>query len=184
MLLGEPLGAAESPTLDAVQFPFKTDDAWLGLEFPELDADGNPFELTEDKLLYAPHFGPNADIDPNDAARTYSGLLLDEWVEVVPTDDIASGLAFHLDRPASEAPQAILLVTPPSVTGAWKWNDLVDTLHETLDFARLRAVEPAHLDQTNLGPLLPAIISSVTLYPITAALNLAFNNGIHRTLAE
>ena len=182
--LGEALGAPQSPTLDAVQFPFKTNDAWLGLEFPALDADGNPFVVPEDKLLYAPHFGPGADIDPANANRTYSGLLIDEWVEVVPTDQVTSGLAFHFDRPNSEAPQAILLVTPPVQDGTWSWQDIVDTLHETLDFARIRAVEPSQLDRTALGPLLPAVLSAVTLYPITAALNLAFNNGIHRTLAN
>lgn len=183
-LLGEALGTANVPALDAVQFPFRTNDAWLGLEFPELDAGGNPFEVTEDKLLYSPHFGPGAAINPADAAVTYSGLLLDEWVEVLPGDQVTSGLAFHFDRPNSEAPQAILLVTPPAFSGKWKWDDLVDTLHETLDFARLRAVEPSQLDGTSLGPLLPAVISAVTLYPITAALNLASNNGIHRTFAN
>lgn len=183
-LLGEALGATKALTLDAVQFPFTANDAWLGLELPLVDADGKPFAIKEDKLLYSPHFAPGAEIDPTDPARTYSGLLLDEWVEVVPTDEVTSGLAFHFDRPGSEAPQAVLLVTPPVQQGMWQWQDLVDTLHETLDFARLRAVEPAQLDKTALGPLLPAVISAVTLYPITAALNLAFNNGIHRTLAK
>lgn len=83
----------------------------------------------------------------------------------------------------SEAPQAILLATPPAYRGAWQWKDLVDTLHETLDFARLRAVEPAQLDQTVLAPFLPALLSSVTTFPLTASLNLGFNNNLHLVLA-
>lgn len=183
-LLAEALGAADVPSLDAVQFPFRTDDVWLGLELPATFPNGEPFVLEEDKLLYSPHFGPGAEIDPADANRTYSGLLIDEWVEVIPVDQVTTGLAFHFDRPNSEPPQAILLATPPAHGGSWRWDDLVATLHETLDLARLRAVEPAQLDRTALGPLLPAVISAVTLYPITATLNYASNNGVHRTLAE
>jgi hypothetical protein len=184
MHLGEALGAANTPALDAVQFPHRPDDAWLGLEFPATFPDGTPFEVREDKLLYAPHFGAGAAINPADPGVAYSGLMIDEWVEVVPIDNVTTGLAFHFNRPNSEAPQAILLATPPRYRGAWRWSDLVATLGETLDFARLRAVEPAQLDRTALGPLLPAVISSVTLYPIMPMLNLSFNNGVHRVLAE
>ena len=183
-LLGDALGAAETPELEVLQFPHRPDDAWLGLRFPETFADGEPFVLDEDKLLYSAHFAPGAEIAPSQPNRTYSGLLLDEWVEVIPTEQGDTGLAFHFDRPNSEAPQAILLATTPAYRGAWQWQDLVDTLHETLDFARLRAVEPTKLDETALGPLLPAVMSSVTTSPITAMLNLAFNNDVHLALAE
>ena len=185
MLLGETLGAARPPALTALQFPHRPDDAWLGLRFPATLPDGTPFALNEDKLLYSAHFGDGGEIDPSQPGTTYSGLLLDEWVEVIPTEELTSGLAFHFDRPNTEAPQAILLVTPPVYRGHWRWQDLVDTLNETLDFARMRAVEPAQLDQTTLGPLLlPAILSSVTAVPITSMLNFAFNNNVHVAMAE
>jgi len=183
ILLGDALGAARAPTLDVLQFPFRPDDAWLGLDFPAVLPNGAPFVVEEDKLLYSAHFGQNAEIDPGDADRTYCGLMIDEWLEVVPVDEVTTGLAFHFDRPNSEAPQAILLATPPKYCGAWQWGDLVATLHETLDLAKLRAVEPAHLDRTSLGPLLPAVISAVTMYPITAALNLSLINSVDLSLA-
>ena len=183
-LLGETLGAANPPVLEALQFPYRPDDSWLGLRFPETFPDGKPFVLREDKLLYSAHFDTGAEIDPAQPNTAYSGLMLDEWIEMIPTERVSTGLAFHFDRPNSEAPQAILLATPPVYRGAWQWQDVVDTLHETLDFAQLRAVEPAHLDKTALGPLLPAVISSVTTFPITAMLNLAFNNNVHLALAE
>lgn len=183
-LLTEALSTPASLSLEALQFPHRTDNAWLGLKFPETLPSGDPFVLDEDKLLYSAYFGPGAEIDAAAPDTTYSGLLLDEWVEVVPTDQTATGLAFHFSRPNSEAPQAILLVTPPEHKGNWQWADLVATLHETLDFARLRAVEPAQLDQTNLSPLLPAMLSAVTMFPITAMLNFALNNNIHLALEE
>src|SRR5437667_708329 len=117
------------------------------MRFPETFPDGKPFMLTEDKLLYSAHFATDAEIDPAQPNTTYSGLLLDEWIEVVPTEWASSGLSFHFNRPNSEAPQAILLVTPPMHRGAWQWQDIIDTLHESLDFAPLRAVEPAQLDK-------------------------------------
>ncbi len=183
-LLGEALGAADEPSLEALQFPHRPHDVWLGLRFPDTFRNGDPFVLDEDKLLYSAHFGPGAEIEPTQPARTYSGLMLDEWVEVIPADEETTGLAFHFDRPNSEAPQAILLATPPDFRGAWRWQDLVDTLHETLDFARLRAVEPAHVDPTALGPLVPAVVSAVTTFPITSMLNFAFNNNIQLALLE
>ena len=183
-MLGETLGAVGPPALEALQFPHSPDDSWLGLRFPDTLPDGTPFVLEEDKLLYSAHFGAGTEIDTAQPNATYSGLLIDEWIEVIPTDQVSTGLAFHFDRPNCEAPQAILLVTPPLLRGAWAWQDIVDTLHETLDMARMRAVEPAQLDQTALSPLLPAIISSVTAFPITAMLNLAFNNNVQAVLAE
>jgi hypothetical protein len=174
----------EPPVLTALQFPHRAHDVWLGLLFPETFADNSPFVFAEDKLLYSAIVPAGAEIDTSQPDTTYSGLLLDEWVEVVPGEESLTGLAFHFDRPNSEAPQAILLASPPKFTGAWQWQDLVDTLHETLDFARLRAVEPVHIDRTALGALLPTVLSSVTTYPITATLNLAFNNNLHVALAE
>lgn len=181
-LLGDALGVINSLTLEALQFPHRPDDSWVGLRFPETTPGGDPFVLEGDKLLYSAHFAPAAEIDPTRPAQKYSGLLLDEWVEVIPADQATTGLAFHFDRPNSEAPQAILLVTPPLHRGTWQWSNLVSTLHETLDLAQLRAVEPSQLDQTNLGPLVPAVISAVTMFPITAMLNYAFNNNIQTTL--
>ena len=53
-----------------------------------------------------------------------------------PAATETTGLAFHYDRPDSEPPQAMLLVVPPVLRGAWQWDDLVAALHETLDLAR------------------------------------------------
>jgi hypothetical protein len=146
--------------------------------------DGTPFTVDGDRLLYTAHVDPGGEFDPTDPARTYCGVLVDEWVEVVPGTTETTGLAFHYDRPNSEAPQALLLATPPRFTGSWAWHDLVDTLTETLDAARLRTVEPGQLDGTDLSRFLPAVLSAVTTFPITASLNLAFNNTVQDVLAR
>jgi len=183
-LLGEALEVADELAFEPLQLPYRKGDPWLAMDIPELDANGEPFSLEGDKLLLATHFAAGAAFDPAQADKTYCGLLLDEWTETVPTRTETSGLAFHFDRPDTEAPQSILLVTPPTFEGQWRWQTLVDTLHDTLDFARTRAVEPDPLDTSALATLLPATVSPVTLFPITAALNFSLNNRIHVNLAE
>jgi hypothetical protein len=114
----------------------------------------------------------------NEAIMLKCGLLLDEWTEVIPSRDETAGLTFHYDQPNSEPPQTLLLVTPRRFTGRWQWQDLVDTLHETLDMARKRAVEPDQVDGTVYSRFLPPIVSLASPLPLTATLNLALNNQV------
>jgi hypothetical protein len=181
-LLGDALAAPQTVDLVPVQFPYRANDAWLGLKFPATMPDGTPFRVNSDRLLYTAHFGDGSGIAPADPARRYCGVLIDEWSELIPTETENTGLAFHYDRPSSEAPQSILLVTSPTSNGPWTWNDLVDALNETLDFARLRAVEPSQIDKTELSRFLPSVISAVTMFPLTAALNFSDNNGLRAHL--
>ena len=161
------------------QFPYRENDYWLGLHYPETIP--NPeqpgeeiaFSIDEDKLLFTSIYTNSHSFDP---LAQQCGLLIDEWTEVIPSRDETPGLAFHYDQPNSEPPQTLLLVTPSDFTGAWQWDDVVNTLHETLDMAKKRAVEPDHVDDTVYSLFLPAILSLTSPLPLTATLNLALNN--------
>ena len=150
-----------------LQLPFVAGDRWLGLEFPP------DLTLDSDRLLYTAHFAV-----PFDAGAPQCGLLLDEWTETIPTDAVDTGITFHYDRPNSEAPQTMLLVTPSEFRGAWQWNDLVDALNETLDLAKRRVIEPAHLDASPYAPLLPATVAASQARQLTIAADLALNNAV------
>lgn len=167
---------AEIP-LQPLQFPHRPDLPWLGLDYPQTKPDATPLVIDEDKLLYTAHFA-----EPFDASRRQAGLLLDEWTELIPARTEETGLAFHYDRPNSEPPQTLLLALPPAYTGGWRWQDLVDTVRETMDLAKKRAIEPDHIDGTAYARFLPAIVSATTLHPITATLNFAFNNNLAAAL--
>lgn len=160
------LGTSE-PTLDALQFPLIPDDPWVGLDL----APGQ--QLTTDRLLYTAHFAR-----PFDPTKRQCGLLLDEWTETIPGASADTGIAFHLDRPNSEAAQAMLLITPSEFRGAWQWQDLVDALNETLDLAKRRAIEPKHIDGLPYAPFLPATVMASQARQLTIAANLALNNRI------
>ncbi len=156
-------GLRDGPALDLtpVQLPYTPGDHWLGLEYPP------DHEIAGERLLYTAH-APG--LDPT---QPLCGLLLDEWTEVIPARQETTGLAFHYDQPNSEPPQALLLATPGASTGAWSWSDLVQTLHETLDLARLRAIEPDQVDRSPYAQFLPATVTAVTRTPVTIAMSYA-----------
>lgn len=166
-------GVAE-PALTPVQFPYDPAAPWVAMQFP------STYELASDRLLYTAYYGPAG----FDGTRTQCGLLLDEWGEVVPVKDADAalpqrhtGITFNYNRPDSEAPQAILLVTPASDTEQWQWTDLVGALNETLDLAKKRALEPAQIDNTPYASFLPATVMAATLYGISITTSLAAANG-------
>jgi len=166
VLLTQALQTSE-PDLVPIQLPFRSNDTWLGLEIPpDYDNDG-------ERLLYTAHYAQGFD-----KAAAQCGVLLDEWTEVIPTRDETTGITFHYDRPNCEPPQSMLLVTPPVFDGQWQWADLIDAVNETLDFAKLRAVEPRQLDSLSYARFLPAVIMASTMRPITIAADLAVNNNM------
>ncbi|MFB7288716.1 hypothetical protein [Actinacidiphila glaucinigra] len=152
------------------QFPHVS-EPWLALDWPPGTT------LTADRLLYTAHY-PAA----FDKRAAQAGLLLDEWVEVVPGDTATTGIVFHHDSPNSEPPQAMLLVVPPDATAGWHWDDLVAALNDTLDLARQRALEPADIAQTAYATFLPATVSEATVRGLGISANLAVNNGLYRIL--
>ena len=163
--------------LQPVQFPNRPDAPWLALAFPQTNPDGTDFVIDEDKLLYTGHFRV-----PFNPVELQAGLLIEEWTETIPSRTEDTGLAFHYDRPNSEPPQTMLLALTPQYTGNWRWRDLVDTVHETMDLAKKRAIEPDHIDTTAYARFLPALLSTVTLYPITSQLNFSQNNALSAVL--
>ncbi len=166
IMLAEAFGIASPPELTALQLPYIENEGWFALELPP-----SP-KLDVDRLLYTAVLST-----PFDETAPQCGLLLDEWTEVIPTPEVETGIAFHYDRPNCEAPQSLLLVTPSDFRGEWQWNDLVDALNETLDFAKRRAVEPDQIDTTAYARFLPATVSAVTRQQITISAMYALNNN-------
>ena len=145
--------------LTPLQLPYQPNDSWLALSYPETRA------LDGDNLLYTA-YAPG--LDPT---QSQVGLLVDEWTEVIPAEQETTAMTFHYDRPNCEPPQTMLLVTPPVFTGAWLFDNVVAAMHEALELARLRALEPDLIDQTQYTHFLPATVATMTFLPVTMALN-------------
>ena len=95
-----------------------------------------------------------------------AGFVLEEWSETIPSSTKTTGLAVHVHQPDSEPPQAILVAVPPRIDEGWSWDDLMGCVNDTLDRAKLRAVEPDHIASTALAHLLPAVITAVSTTPL------------------
>ena len=73
VIFAEAFGKGEA-RLDPIQLPFKEGDRWLALKFPD---DRGP---DGERLLYTAHYAA-----PFQKNARLSGLLIDEWTEVIPS---------------------------------------------------------------------------------------------------
>jgi hypothetical protein len=164
---------AETLGLLPVQVPYRSKDSWLAVEFPETFEDGTPFNITHDTLSITVHGATSAFTNGKQ-----SGLLVDDWTETIPVKEEITGITFNYNQPNATAPQALLLAVAPKVTGKWSWDDLVGILHNTLNRAKQRAVEPALLDtlsKPEVGVMLPALLANFSQYDLDIALDYRMN---------
>ena len=89
-----------------------------------------------------------------DTNQAWRGLIIDDWVELIPERTETTGLALHYGGPNAEAGNAVLVAVPSSDARVWSFSELLATLEETFDLIKLRAIDP---DILGLGQLLPAI---------------------------
>jgi len=120
--------------LDVAQLPHRPGQRWIGLEIPPGST------VTEGCLSLVLQGAAGIDF-----TQAIAGLLVDEWVEMLPSRNETTAIAFQFDPPDSCAPQALLLAVPPAPGQDWTLGSLNQVLLETLDLARLRAVDPASL---------------------------------------
>jgi hypothetical protein len=140
----EALNAGEKLKLTIAQLPYSPDDRWVGL------GPKSGQNLPGGKLSLVVQSST-----PVDVRQPLAGLLIDEWVEVVPSATETTGVALQYDHPSAAPPQTILVAVPPEVDLPWTVWSLQQVLLETLDLARIRAVDPDALDE--VGHYLPAL---------------------------
>jgi hypothetical protein len=149
--LADWLGRVPSPLLVA-QLPSRVGEPWLARNPP---ADRTSARI---HLAVAEHGGVAALA----SGAAVSGILVEEWVERLPTATRSTGLAFHFDAPAARAPQSLLLMVPPQGEG-WDLDLVAATLCATFEDARLRTIGPESL--AAYGHHLPAIFAPGALDP-------------------
>lgn len=140
----EAFGAGGRVNMSIAQLPFDNRERWIGLP----PAAGT--ELPPNKLSLALQA-----LQTLNPTLPCSGLLIDEWTEVVPSKTESTALTFQFDPPNSFAPQNILIAVPPVPGQEWTTESLRNVLSETLDLAKLRAVDPSLLGA--VAQYLPAL---------------------------
>ncbi len=134
-------GAPDVPKV--LQFPVQTDAKWVGSSKAGPVAGGTTSIIVLDGGL------------PLTTGGRWQGVLVDEWVDVIPNAVEQTGVAFHYDNPNAEAPNLILAAVPPRDAANWSIDDLTAIINETMDLAKIRAV---HHDQLpSVSRIFPAI---------------------------
>lgn len=149
LVYGAALGKS-SMSFRVAQLPRDPTDRWAALA-PAAGA-----RIPAGRLSLVAHVPATLDFN-----RPVCGLIVDEWVEVVPNRQETTGLTFHFDAAGAEPPEAILLAVHPDPYGGgdegygWDLATVEAILMETFELARLRMVDSDALEV--LGQLLPAI---------------------------
>ena len=130
-----------------LQLPYASDgtERWLGASV------NNPESLKEGRVALGASMPKGYVVSGNQA-----GILIDEWVDVIPSREQTSGLSFHHKQPNAKAPQCLILGLTPTITGNWQWQDMVDMMNETFDLAKKRAVDYERIASGPVGQL-PAL---------------------------
>lgn len=145
-LIASEMAGARLPDLKVVQFPFKRGARWIGLPLDK----NSPAQVDLSLVVHAP------DLDPANPPTFMAGLMSDDWTETIPAPKETTAISFHFDAPGARPPQAVLLaVHPDPAAGGWSPSQLVATINEAMDLARIRSVRPQDLQM--MGALLPLI---------------------------
>jgi hypothetical protein len=107
--------------------------------------------------------------DPSDILPTaLAGVLLDQWDERIPSNRVDTSVAFQYDAPGTQAPQTLLLAVPGTreATGVWSVRELAEIVRDTMDLAKIRAVDTDAMGkregdpprEPGTGAVLPALM--------------------------
>jgi hypothetical protein len=143
-LLTEAKGGAPV-SWNVAQLPHQPGASWVAMP-------ANPGEIRPSGKLSLALHAPAGLPDPT---LNWHGLFLDEWVETIPNAREHAGITFRHEDTAGEAAQAILVAVPPRLAQTWDLESLLAIINETLDLAKVRALDLESLD--GLAQLIPMI---------------------------
>lgn len=147
------VGAYDDQRFGVLQSPVTQDAIWAALPGAWPDAPGD--DVTQSDILQTGRKRPELAIAVHAPAglpqqiqgdTRLAALVCDDWAESVPLHTSTAAIAFHYDAPGARPPQTILLAVPPRKGMAnWSFDDVLATINETVELAKLRAVCPAQL---------------------------------------
>jgi hypothetical protein len=152
-MLSDLFGRAENMQgFGLAQLPLREEQTgpWVGQEYGDFEPHPDTLSLT---LELHNDFSLNH--------NTFSGILIDEWQELVPDPTANVGIALQYDQPDTEAPNAVLLALTPSDNTAWDWENLVQTVADTMMMAKKRAIDPDLLKESFWDQLLPSLLGPI-----------------------
>jgi hypothetical protein len=135
-----------SPAIDLTlaQLPLVLSDKWLALP---IDVNHPP---AKGRVALACVAAGNPATE-----SSFCGLLVDEWLDRIPSTSEHAAVAFHYEEPKARAPQSLLLAVCPDSRPAWDDALIQATLEESLELAKIRTVDLDSVQE--VGQILPAL---------------------------
>jgi len=122
------MNLAGSTDMIVGQLPWASGDRWVGLPVT------HGGELLRGRISTVVH-QPLAGVVSDKAVKA---LMVDSWVELVPSAQEVTGVTFHYNKPNASAPQvALLAVTDQSAQ--WDLDTVQRTILDTVELAKARA---------------------------------------------
>lgn len=172
-------GAENELTVIQLNPPGAPAGFWVGAEMQGTDATEDVSQGFGGTLSLALELPDNWVAEGN-----LTGLMFDEWTDVLPARKTTTGVAFHFNQPDTEPPQVMLLAVCPAEGQNWRWDYLKETIFETMERAKKRLVTLAHLQENPaLKHLLPAVVTPLDRENLTPNLDLG-RNTIDRAIDE
>lgn len=157
------------PRLRVFQTPAGAHSRWIGLPFGN-DPPTVPLASMVAEYVVSEEATP-LDPPPDPLAGVLAGVVLDEWIEVLPrrllrrdrhdaeaaptwVDVTTTGLAVNANGPGARPPQAILFALTPD-GGDWTDERLVKVIEETSTLAKMRTLTLQQIPF--VGRMLPAL---------------------------
>ncbi len=151
-------------TLHVTQLPYRENDNWIALSKDEISNNQDEEQDFKDPpegylsiVIHAP--------DSLNPEKHIGGILIDQWEERIPNNEVVTGLTFNYDQPNSQAPQTMLLAVPShwhvEKKDNWRISDLFETVLDTMDLMKIRTVDLDALRE--VGHFLPALYLSPDL---------------------
>jgi hypothetical protein len=138
----EVAGTGATLRLAVAQLPHVEGERWIGLPA------GSTGSMPPGKLSLVVHAEHSLNL-----AQPLAGVLVDEWVEVIPSARETTAIAFQHDAPDQRAPQVMLLAVPSSPGEPWTGAGVHRLLLDTLAQAQVRAIDAETLDTAVLNPI-------------------------------
>jgi hypothetical protein len=149
----QPTARAAVPAmrLRVAQLPSVENERWLALD------DGERGEALHAKINTG-RSRLSIVIATNDLSATVptslAGVLLDQWDERIPSNTLDTSVAFQYDAPGSQAPHTLLLAVPGTRDVAlWSPSNLAEIVRDTMDLAKIRAVDADALGERDTDPV-------------------------------
>jgi hypothetical protein len=123
------LRAIQLPVQPFPEAPATQRGQWVGVEFPA--------PLTADPVT-SMVIHTLGTLDPATGAAL---LVVDEFVEIIPSAKTTTAVSFGFDAPGARPPQSILLAVPAVAGTAWTIDALANVVGESVDLAKIRMVD-------------------------------------------